>query len=172
MNSNLINMLTGLLSNQNTQNLNEQQDKSNFSNSSNNNNVFSQSINKENSNIKNQNVPTSDYPDVFFTGNTNIQPNNSNSFNTFNNVTDNNASNYSSPMQNFSSLLNFDMLKNLLPMFTKKSSKMDITNLLNGLNPQITSLFSTLGMNAKKDRKQEDSKQNSIIDISEYTEVS
>lgn len=117
----------------------------------------------------------SDYPDVFFTNRQNTEKNkNNNSTCSYCGNTIPTSQQSNSNLQPTQSPFNMDMLKNLLPLLTSKGGGMDFSSILGKFNPQISNIFSMFGVNKKNENKKnvEKASSNSIIDISDYTEVS
>ncbi len=128
-----------------------------------------------NNNFNNQ---LSDYPDVFFTNTQNAEKSKRNNNATCSYCGNKNSTNYqtNSNQQSVQSPFNMDILKNLLPLLSSKGGGMDFSSILGKFNPQFSNIFSMLGVNGKKNenkkKNEETHSSNSIIDISEYTEVS
>lgn len=101
------------------------------------------------------NTYNSDYPDVFFTKTTNHQ-------NDLNNM------NSSSQINNF----NLGGLANLLPMFLNKSSNNNISKILENFNPQLSKITTLFNKKEKTPPNKNEQPAPSIIDLSDYTELS
>lgn len=112
-------------------------------------------------NNSNNNEYVSDYPPVFYTNG-------------------NNQQNSYTPSQSngiLSSLLNSDLLKEILPLFlgNKKDNNINFMSLLKNINPNFNNIISGLNLfnNKENATKNDNTKQNinNIIDMSEYEEI-
>lgn len=105
------------------------------------------------------NTYNSDYPDVFFTKTTNLGTTNQNDLNNMNS---------SSQINNF----NLGGLANLLPMFLNKSSNNNISKILENFNPQLSKITTLFNIKEKMPTNKNEQPAPSIIDLSDYTELS
>lgn len=105
------------------------------------------------------NTYNSDYPDVFFTKTT---------YQGLNNQNDLNNMNSSSQINNF----NLGGLANLLPMFLNKSSNNNISKILENFNPQLSKITTLFNKKEKTPTNKNEQPAPSIIDLSDYTELS
>ncbi len=105
------------------------------------------------------NTYNSDYPDVFFTKEITHGLSNQNSTNN---------SDLSSQINNF----NFSGLANLLPLFLNKSDNTNLSNILENLNPQLSKIATLFSKKEKKSSTKKEESAPSIIDLSNYTEIS
>lgn len=172
MNLNIMDMLSkfmmGSLSGQNANNQNLNFNSNQEHTSPNINDTTNFNGEQHNFAVKNYNSAPS-YPDVFFTNR--IIQNQLYRQNSYKNTT-NNASQNNRQFKNF---LNGDFIKSFLPLFAPKGgSKTELTSILQKINPQMSSILSML---TKKDKKEntklnKEEQAESLIDLSDYTEIS
>lgn len=127
-------------------------------------NLLGQFINQQNTSSQatspQNTINTSDYPDVFFTA----------------------QNHQSQPQQNgqqfvpqqggmFSNLLNPDIIKNILPMFFKGGAGLNASKSLENGQPNISQIFSNFLGNKKNKNKTESNKTETVIDLSDFTEI-
>ncbi len=107
----------------------------------------------------NKNNQTHYYPDVFFTQ----------SYMNGNKTTTNTQTNN----ETFRNTLSPEIIKKILPILLTKGKKIDMAELLSMVNPQLAEIMS-LTKSFKEDNKSEHDNNNkaSLIDMSEYTEIS
>ena len=122
---------------------------------------------EQNSQTKSFNVQnsSSDYPDVFFTNNSPV------------NTMQTKSNTYSAPNNSnggmLGSLLNPNMLKNFLPLLTKKGGGANLSGILQNINPNLSNIMGIFKNNKTSEKKEETLSREVVdLDLSEYTEVS
>lgn len=112
-------------------------------------------LNQNSNNHSMQNL--SDYPDVVYTNKTSCQ--------NCNKPQDNIS-------QGFMPFANSDLLKNFLPMIFggKKNQNFNVMDLFKEV-PQISNILSLIKPNSKKENEKDNNSSETIIDVSDYTEI-
>lgn len=120
---------------------------------------FNQQNNGTAANTTNHTYNITEYPSTIYTKQSPMQNMNNNSY----------LSQQSGGQ--FFNTLNFDALKNILPLLLGKSGNMgDLLNKFSGGNNNIAQIFSALTKQKKQDEPKS-AEQKTIIDLSEYTEL-
>lgn len=105
------------------------------------------------------NTYNSDYPDVFFTKTTSQGLTGQNNLNN---------PNFDSQINN----LNLGSIANILPMLLNKPGNNNISKILESLNPQLSKITALFNKKEKTTTNKKEQPAPSIIDLSDYTEIS
>lgn len=128
--------------------------------------MFAQNSSTNSNNVFAPNMSNStNYPESFFT-NSYIQANANNQ-----NLLNNNHQTGGI----LGGLLGSDIIKKIIPLLTQKGKKINITDLMGNINPDISQIFSalsSLGGSKNRESTKKFEQNETIIDISDYTEVS